>query len=791
MKYFLPAIFLFMAQYCSAQLAPLTVEKIMRDPKWMGVAPSNYRWSQDSKTLYFDWNPENKDKTALYEVSQKTEKIAKAKETENEIADAEPYSLNTSGTFGLLEKKGDIYLKEIKHNKITRLTNTLERESNPVFLINGDVVFEKDKNLFEVNTKTAEIKQLSNFINEDKPVKKDKELSQQDQWLKKEQTDLFDVIKKKNAEEAKAAKEKAKSDLRKPLHEIYTNKKYLSDITISPNGKYITYKLTTFAGGNRNTIVPNYVTKSGYTEDISGRTKVGEQLSTSQSYIFDIGRDSVYAMQTASITGIKDLPDYLKDYPKALDSLKKKNADRSVNISSVMWNDNATTAVVVATSSDNKDRWILKLNIETGKFSTIDRQRDEAWIGGPGIDGYDEGNVGWIDNARFYYQSEATGYSHLYVANVATGDKKQLTSGNWEVQTLQLSKDKKDFYFTANKAHPGITNFFKIRSNGGDIVQLTNLDGLNRITLSPDEKTLAINHSYMNTPWELYLQPNNPTAKAKKITQSTSVEFNSYSWRKPNMITFKNRYGKAVYARVYKPTVADKSHPAVVFVHGAGYLQNVHFGWSDYFREYMFNNLLADNGYTVIDIDYTGSAGYGRDFRTGIYRHMGGKDLTDQVDGVKYLVENYGVNPAHVGLYGGSYGGFITLMAMFKENTTFTSGAALRSVTDWANYNHGYTSNILNEPYNDPIAYRRSSPIYFADQLKGNLLMAHGMVDVNVHFQDIVHLTQRFIELGKNNWNLAVYPVESHGFVQPSSWTDEYKRMFKLFETTLKIKTTH
>ena len=90
------------------------------------------------------------------------------------------------------------------------------------------------------------------------------------------------------------------------------------------------------------------------------------------------------------------------------------------------------------------------------------------------------------------------------------------------------------------------------------------------------------------------------------------------------------------------------------------------------------------------------------------------------------------------------------------------------------------------EPYNDPLAYKRSSPIYYADKLKGNLLMAHGMVDVNVNFQDIVRITQRFIELGKDNWELAVYPVEDHGFVEPSSWTDEYKRIYKLFETTLK-----
>src|SRR5690606_24821904 len=134
---------------------------------------------------------------------------------------------------------------------------------------------------------------------------------------------------------------------------------------------------------------------------------------------------------------------------------------------------------------------------------------------------------------------------------------------------------------------------------------------------------------------------------------------------------------------------------------------------------------LTDLGYTVLDIDYRGSAGYGRDWRTGIYRHMGGKDLSDQVDGVKYLVANHGVDSERVGIYGGSYGGFLTLMALCDEAATFKAGAALRSVTDRAHYDHGYTANILNTPEEDPLAYRRSSPIYFARGLKGNLLMAH------------------------------------------------------------------
>jgi dipeptidyl aminopeptidase/acylaminoacyl peptidase len=561
----------------------------------------------------------------------------------------------------------------------------------------------------------------------------------------------------------------------------------MNSVRISPDEKFIVFRIMKRADGNKNTIVPNYISTSGYTEDISGRTKVGNTLAGYESYLYDIERDTIYAISTKDIPGIKDLPDYVKDYPKQLEERTKKNEDRKVSINGPFWNSDGSSAVVSVSALDNKDRWIMKLDPQNGKLSPLDRQRDEAWIGGPGVGGFFGGsNIGWIDDTTIYYQSEASGYSHIYVQNVITGDKKQITTGKYEVQTLQLSNDKKSFYFTANIEHPGITHFYRIPVTGGSFVKLTSLKGGNEVSLSPDEKWLAFRHSRSNKPWELYLQENKAGAKAEKITSSGSVEFESYKWREPDVISFKNRYGSDVYARVYKPKKPAPSKPAVVFVHGAGYLQNVHHWWSQYFREYMFNNLLADLGYTIIDIDYTASSGYGRDHRTGIYRHMGGKDLSDHVDGVKLLIEKYDVNPKNVGIYGGSYGGFMTLMGLFNEPEVFKSGAALRSVTDWAHYNHGYTANILNEPANDEIAYKRSSPIYFANGLKGNLLMAHGMVDVNVHFQDIVRLSQRLIELKKENWELAVYPVEDHAFSEPSSCTDEYKRILKLFEKTLK-----
>ncbi|MBL0192052.1 MAG: S9 family peptidase [Saprospiraceae bacterium] len=292
-------------------------------------------------------------------------------------------------------------------------------------------------------------------------------------------------------------------------------------------------------------------------------------------------------------------------------------------------------------------------------------------------------------------------------------------------------------------------------------------------------------YSNSTTPPELFIAPSLNITSQTQITFSQNPEFAKQSWIKPKFLYFKAQDGVSVPARLYTPA-RTQGGPAVIFVHGAGYLQNAHKWWSSYYREYMFHNFLVSQGFTVLDIDYRASAGYGRDWRTAIYRHMGGIDLTDQIDGTKFLIDSLGIDKNKIGIYGGSYGGFITLMALFKYPGVFKCGAALRSVTDWAHYNHGYTSNILNTPIEDSIAYKRSSPIYFADGLQDRLLMLHGMYDTNVQFQDVVRLSQRLIELKKERWDLAVFPVEDHGFKENSSWLDEYRRIYQLFLDNLK-----
>jgi dipeptidyl aminopeptidase/acylaminoacyl peptidase len=355
------------------------------------------------------------------------------------------------------------------------------------------------------------------------------------------------------------------------------------------------------------------------------------------------------------------------------------------------------------------------------------------------------------------------------------------------VLQASLAPSRDHFRLTTNEGSPYEQHFSTMRLDGTGRTRLTSGGGAHSVAVSPDGRWLADVHSVANHPGELYLRAARADAEAHRLTRSPTAEWEAGHWIAPEIVEIPASDGARVPARIYRPEQlgARPNGAAVLFVHGAGYLQNVHNFWSSYYREYQFHHLLASKGYVVLDVDYRGSSGYGRDWRTAIYRHMGGRDLEDFVDASRWLTATMGIPGDRIGIYGGSYGGFITLMALFTRPQYFGAGAALRSVTDWAHYNHGYTARILNEPQGDTTAYRRSSPIFFADGLEDPLLIAHGMVDTNVHFQDVVRLVQRLIELGKERWELAVYPAEDHGFERPDSWTDEYRRILDLFDRWL------
>ena len=764
----------------AAQSQTLKMEEIMKGNSFIGVQPENERWSLDGQKVYFDWNPTNELGNSTYFWKNGMSKPELATATDAAFSKIDFKKSSNPDLYYYIDK-GRLFSYSLK----TKTSKKLYQQSSPISGLQmgsqaGVLYFRQNENLFQFDTNQGSIIQLTNF----RRGKGEDLAAEKDSFLMSQQKELFqfvrdqEALKKWNLEKSKTTK----SDFPKPY---YYGRYNFGSLKADPKGNFATFRLIQDSE-RRNEKMELFITADGYNQIVDTKEKVSvDNLLSTKFGIYNVAKDSVYFVDFSSLSHIQDVPKYLETYDKSKTIDRK---DKLIVVQEPVYRENGSYAISEIRSQDNKDRWIVSLNLEKGTFQELDHQHDEAWIGGPGIpsNSYGRGTLGFLgDNETIYFQSEATGYSHLYTYNLKSKKKIQLTKGNWEVRDVTLAKDKKSFYLTTTTTHPGNRDFYKMEVSNPVLQPILTKDGAHEVSLSPDENTLLVRYSYKNKPWELYVAPNKKNTTLNQITASTTENFKSYKWREPEVITFKAQDGTDVYARLYKPETSNANKAAILFVHGAGYLQNAHNYWSTYHREYMFHNLLTDLGYTVLDIDYRASDGYGRDFRTGIYRFMGGKDLSDQIDGKNYLVKNVGIDANKIGIYGGSYGGFITLMGMLTTPGEFASGAALRSVTDWAHYNHGYTGNILNFPETDPEAYKKSSPIYFADNLQGKLLMLHGMVDDNVEYKDIVRLSQRFIELGKKNWSLSSFPVEAHGFKETYSWVDEYSRILDLFNSTL------
>jgi dipeptidyl aminopeptidase/acylaminoacyl peptidase len=759
---------------------PLTVDSIMRGPALVGWPPTGLRWSADARHVYFEWRRPGEDEASTYVVGRDG---ADPRKLSDEDARSVPPAVarwDKTRRRAVFVDAGDIVL--LDGNRRVQITRTAGAESNPRWARDDThVTYVRDGNLFMVPVVPGGaglITQLTDVA----PKRAEPRLTASQQFLKNEEHKLFEYLREQ-AEEKKRAEEK-ESKQKLPKFELQ-DRQTASDLMLSPDGTSVFILVAERPAAVKNTIVPSYVTETGYTEDIPGRANVGDTQERRLLAVLNLKTAKAVWVDASFAPSV---PEEDKVLPG--DSGSEKKADRDVRWSMpVVSADGKYTAAAVR-SADNKDRWFVTIDPDSGKTRVIDLLHDEAWVreatfGGAMLEFLQ-------DNRHIAFLSERDGWMHLYMVDVAAehASPRQVTSGPWEVTAAELSKDGRTFYVTTNEVHPGERHLHAVPVEGGTRTRITSMPGSNDATVSPDGQAVALIHSYSNRPPEVFVMPNRPGAPAKQVTTTPTEEWRAFDWIDPKVITFKARDGVDVHARLFTPEMIgarrDPARPGVVFVHGAGYLQNAHRYWSTYFREYMFHNLLASRGYVVLDVDYRASSGYGRDWRAAIYRHMGGKDLEDVVDGAKYLAAREQVNPRRIGVYGGSYGGFITLMAMFTTPEVFAAGAALRPVTDWAHYSHGYTSNILNVPQEDADAYRKSSPIYFAGGLKGALLICHGMVDTNVHFQDSVRLAQRLIELRKENWELAAYPVENHAFTEETSWADEYKRILRLFEDNLR-----
>ena len=780
------------------QLAPaeeLTLKKIMADADWLGNAPQSAYWGPDNRTVYFQQKRQGSKLRDLFSVDTADGATAQVAESgwSSLLRNSTVYS--ESGDAHAWVYSGDIYMSD--GDAVRQVTRTSSAESNPEFMADGRrLKFERDQQFFVFDPATGLNEQVTDIRFE-----KDPGAEEDFDVMRAHQRRLYEQLRKAERDEQEAReRDRSLYDLDDglPAAPVYFGDDLAFEgHSLSPGGRWLLVVTSkkSFADGEAGTM-PNYVTSSGYVETRELRPRVGRNgPAPHAAWLVDLETGERHALGFGDLPGIEDDPltdirrsavDHFVEQGEDRDKAEKRleaPEERAVIVWETSWSSDGKNVALYVRAVDNKDRWIATIDFEDKKLVNQHRLHDEAWVNPYHIE------HGWLkDNTTLWFLSEDHGFLGIYTKGIGDRRTNALVAGEHVVFDPALGPSGKHIYYRANVGHPGVYEIWRVDVASGKTEQLTSLGGMNEFSVSPDESQLLVTHSTSNRHPELFVQANGPGANARQLTDTMSDAFKAISWQDPAIVAVPSSHSEQpIYSKIYVRAGHDptRSYPAVVFVHGAGYLQNSDFGWPDYFREQMFHNLLAQHGYVVIDMDYRASEGYGRDWRTAIYRRMGIPELEDFHDGVDFLVDNFGVDRERVGIYGGSYGGFMAFVAMFRSPGSFKAGAALRPVSDWAHYNHGYTSNILNTPDLDPEAFRISSPINFVEGLEGALLIQAGMQDDNVFFQDAVLVVQRLIELEKEDWNIAIYPQDPHGYVHPESWLDGYRRIFKLFEEQL------
>jgi len=791
---FFPTVFAQQANDPSSVTVPqLNLDTIMADPDWMGNSPQNPHWSLDSQSAYFTQKAQGHKHNNHLRIDLNTTKNTLLEKKDLLTEASSKATLNSNKTQGTFIYQNDVYLVEAASQTITPLMADARKQSNVNYVNDSTLSYMVDKEIFLYHLETHLEQQIADFkLADDPDKKKDKD------YLQQSQPRLLNYLQQKN-KESEHQKDRKKSLEQQLFKTWYLGKdKQITTFILSPDANWLILGTAQASLSGKADHMPEFITEDGYVNDRKVRPLVGTSKVFDESfYLVDLVKVKKTPLDLSNLPGVNDDP-LKKMRQQAAKKIGYKFKDKKtpravyayewIGNTGVAWTKNSQQAAMMLFSYDNKDRWIVTFEVDKKKLTTAHWLSDEAWVNDWAFNEF-----GWLpDNQTLYYLSEEDGYSHLYIKK-GKRRSSQLTKGDFEVGSLTVTVDGKNIFYTANKKHPGNYEIYALDLEKRNSHAITDLGGSNDYVLSPDEKNILVTHSSLTKKPEIYLQSVTDKKAVKKITDTMSKAFISMNWQAPQILAIPSSHVKQpIYSRLYTPPADDvldqnmTQRAAVMFVHGAGYLQNSHQGWSGYFREFMFHNYLTEKGYVVLDMDYRASKGYGRDWRTAIYRNMGTPELQDLKDGAKWLVDNMNVDEKRIGVYGGSYGGFMTFMALFKEPELFAAGAALRPVTDWTHYNHGYTSNILNTPQVDPDAFERSSPIEFAQGLNKPLLICHGMVDDNVFFKDSVRLVQKLIELKKTKYfEMAIYPVEAHGFKQPSSWLDEYTRIDRLFDRYL------
>jgi dipeptidyl-peptidase-4 len=456
--------------------------------------------------------------------------------------------------------------------------------------------------------------------------------------------------------------------------------------------------------------------------------------------------------------------------PRAMDI----GSETDIYIPRVNWLPDSRRLAIQRLNRDQNILDLLLADASTGKSSTLLTEKDQYWV-----NVNDDLNF-LKDGKRFLWASERTGYRHLYIYGLDGKQISQLTKGDWEVNQVDgVDETKSIVYFTSTEKSPTERHLCRVGLDGSGFARITKEDGMHSINMSSTTNFFVDTYSNAMTPprQDLYHADG---SKAATLNENKVDELAKYHLSPVEFFTVKARDGVSLNCFLIKPPNFDpaKKYPVIVYTYGGPHAQVVLNAWTG--GGLLWHEMMAQKGYIIFALDNRGSAGRGHLFEESIRYHLGGPELADQRDGVTWLQQQPWVDPQRIGIWGWSYGGHMTLHAMFEASDLFKVGFAGGPLTDWHFYDTIYTERYMGLPQQHESEYKESSPVSHVENFKGRLLIAQGTGDDNVHYSNTLSLINDLISQSKYVEVIAV-PGRGHGVSDPPARRIVWTRVMQFF----------
>lgn len=596
----------------------------------------------------------------------------------------------------------------------------------------------------------------------------------------------------------------------KNAQQILQTEAFETDLKLSPKGNYLSYvrdqdlyikhiktgketRLTTDGQGAIKNAMAEFVAQeemkrmTGYWWSPDEKHIAFTQVDESPVEL--ITRSEIYADSIKMIT---------QRYPSAgtnnvliklavvdIESNKKQWVDlgkeQDIYLARVDWMKDSSTLTYQIQNRSQQYLALKAFNLKNNKQSTLIEEKSNTWIN------LNEDLHFLSDKQHFIWASEKDGFKHLYLHKNNGELVRQLTSGSWVVDGIEAIDQANGLvYFTSRAESPTQKHLYKVALSGGDMTKITQRSGFHDIAFSEDASVYVDSFSTTNTPQQVSLHKASGEQltwlNENKIDENHPLKPYQQNWIKPTIASFNTQDGTEIFYRLYKPTNTAKKHPVIVYLYGGPGAQVVKDSWGG--NRGLLMQYWANKGYVVFSIDNRGSEARGKAFEDPLYKKMGSVELDDQVEGVKFLHTLPYVDKDRIGVYGHSYGGYMTLMAMFKAGDYFKAGVAGAPVTDWGLYDTHYTERFMGHPNKDADAYSASSVFPYAKDLTGNLLIYHGMADDNVLFTNSTKLYKHLQDLAIPFESMD-YPGKKHSIRGKNTGIHLYKTITNFFDKHL------